>query len=163
MREGSAALAGTDFVIWTTTPWTLPANRAIAYNPAIAYAVFEVAELQTGLAFEPWAKPGDRLILAEALAAEVLAEAKVARWVRLAPADPQGAIAAHPLAELDAGYDFAVPLLAGGHVTQDAGTGFVHTAPGHGAEDYAVWLANGYREIPETVDEDGAYYPCSAA
>jgi isoleucyl-tRNA synthetase len=159
VREGPAALAGADFVIWTTTPWTLPANRAIAYNPDIAYAVFEVAELQSGLAFEPWAKPGDRLILAEALAAEVMAAAKVARWVRLAPADPLGAVAAHPLAELDAGYDFAVPLLAGGHVTQDAGTGFVHTAPGHGAEDYAVWLANGYREIPETVDEDGTYYP----
>ena len=52
-----------------------------------------------------------------------------------------------------------MPLLAGDHVTDDAGTGFVHTAPGHGADDYMVWLANGYRDIPETVDPDGAYYP----
>ena len=52
-----------------------------------------------------------------------------------------------------------MPLLAGDHVTDDAGTGFVHTAPGHGADDYAVWLAHGHREIPETVDADGAYYP----
>ena len=50
--------------------------------------------------------------------------------------DPAGMIAAHPLAGLDPGYGFAVPLLAGDHVTDDAGTGFVHTAPGHGAEDY---------------------------
>ena len=44
-------------------------------------------------------------------------------------------------------------------MTEDAGTGFVHTAPGHGADDYALWLASGQRDIPETVDEDGAYYP----
>ncbi len=68
-------------------------------------------------------------------------------------------VCAHPLAALDAGYGFAVPLLAGDHVTDDAGTGFVHTAPGHGADDYVVWLAHGHRDIPETVDEDGAYYP----
>ncbi len=51
-----------------------------------------------------------------------------------------------------------MPLLAGDHVTDDAGTGFVHTAPGHGADDYRVWRAHGHREIPETVDPDGAYY-----
>ena len=49
-------------------------------------------------------------------------------------------------------------MLAGDHVTDDTGTGFVHTAPGHGADDYAVWLAHGHREIPDTVDPDGAYY-----
>ena len=79
--------------------------------------------------------------------------------------DPAGMVCAHPLAGLDEGYGFAVPLLAGDHVTEDAGTGFVHTAPGHGADDYAVWLAHGHREIPETVDENGAYFPtcrCSA-
>ena len=56
-------------------------------------------------------------------------------------------------------YGFGVPLLAGDHVTEETGTGFVHTAPGHGADDYLVWLAHGHREIPETVDEDGAYFP----
>ena len=59
---------------------------------------------------------------------------------------------AHPLADLDSHYGFAVPMLAGDHVTDDAGTGFVHTAPGHGADDYQVWLAHGHREIPDTVD-----------
>jgi isoleucyl-tRNA synthetase len=145
-------------VIWTTTPWTLPANRAIAYNPDIAYAVYEVEAIETGLPFEPWARPGDRLIVAEKLADDVRAAAKIAAWRRLDRFDPQGAECAHPLGSLDDGYGFAVPLLAGDHVTDDVGTGFVHTAPGHGQDDYLVWLAHGHRDIPETVDEDGAYY-----
>jgi isoleucyl-tRNA synthetase len=73
--------------------------------------------------------------------------------------DCQGMVLEHPLAALDTHYAFQVPMLAGDHVTDDAGTGFVHTAPGHGADDYVVWLAHGHREIPETVDPDGAYYP----
>jgi isoleucyl-tRNA synthetase len=145
-------------VIWTTTPWTIPANRAIAYNPDIAYSVYRVAAMETDLPFEPWAKPGDRLIVADALAEAVRAAAKVASWERIEAVDAAGMVCAHPLAGLDAGYGFAVPLLAGDHVTEDAGTGFVHTAPGHGADDYAVWQAHGHREIPETVDADGAYF-----
>jgi isoleucyl-tRNA synthetase len=156
--EGGDAAVGASVVIWTTTPWTLPANRAIAYNPDIAYAVYQVEAMETDLAFEPWARPGDRLIVANKLADDVRAAAKVARWRRLERIDPEGMECAHPLAGLDAGYGFGVPLLAGDHVTDDAGTGFVHTAPGHGADDYAVWLAHGHREIPETVDADGAYF-----
>ena len=152
-------LKNASVVIWTTTPWTIPANRAISFNPKIDYAVYEVQALETDLPFAPWAKPGDQFVLAEALAEQVFAAAKVAKWVKLAPADMSGVVAAHPLAGLDKDYGFNVPLLAGDHVTDDAGTGFVHTAPGHGADDYAVWLASGHRDIPETVDEDGAYYP----
>jgi isoleucyl-tRNA synthetase len=156
--EGSDAATGAHVVIWTTTPWTIPANRAVAYNPDIAYAVFEVEAMETDLAFEPWAKPGDRFIVAEKLAADVFAAAKIAKWRRVEKVDCEGMVLAHPLAGLDSGYGFAVPLLAGDHVTDDAGTGFVHTAPGHGADDYLVWLAHGHREIPETVDPDGAYF-----
>jgi len=145
-------------VIWTTTPWTIPANRAISFNRAIAYGLYEVEAMQEGLAFEPWAKAGDRLIVADKLAEAVRDAAKIARWRRAETIDPTGLICAHPLARLDPGYGFDVPLLAGEHVTDDAGTGFVHTAPGHGADDYAIWLANGYREIPDTVGPDGAYY-----
>src|SRR5437764_888006 len=152
-------LGKASIVIWTTTPWTIPANRAIAYNPKIAYSIYQVEALEPDLPFEPWAAPGDRLILADALAEQVFAAAKVARWRLETKVDLEGAVAAHPLAALDEGYRFEVPLLAGDHVTEDAGTGFVHTAPGHGADDYAVWLASGRREIPETVDENGAYYP----
>src|SRR5262249_28914489 len=143
----------------TTTPWTLPANRAVAYSPDIAYAVYRVEALEEGLAFAPWARVGERLIVAEKLAADVFAAAKVARWFKVERIDCEGMELAHPLRGLDRGYGFPVPMLAGDHVTDDAGTGFVHTAPGHGADDYAVWLAHGHREIPETVDEDGAYFP----
>jgi isoleucyl-tRNA synthetase len=145
-------------VIWTTTPWTIPANRAVAYNPEIAYGLYVVEAMETDLPFEPWAKPGDRFILADKLAEDVRTAAKIAQWRRDETVDCEGMVCAHPLAELDAGYSFAVPLLAGDHVTEEAGTGFVHTAPGHGADDYLVWLAHGHREIPETVDPDGAYY-----
>ena len=157
--EGSDATRGASVVIWTTTPWTIPANRAVSYNPDIAYAVYVVDEMESDLAFAPWAEPGDRLVLAEKLAADVMAAAKVARFHRIETIDCQGMVLAHPLADLDSGYGFQVPMLAGDHVTDDAGTGFVHTAPGHGQDDYMVWLAHGHREIPDTVDPDGAYYP----
>ncbi|HYD46685.1 MAG TPA: class I tRNA ligase family protein, partial [Phenylobacterium sp.] len=156
--EGSDATKNASVVIWTTTPWTIPANRAVAYNEAIDYAVFRVEAIEEGLEFAPWAAVGDKLILAEKLAEEVMKAAKVARWRRVEKVDCAGMVLEHPLAALDTHYAFQVPLLAGDHVTDDAGTGFVHTAPGHGADDYMVWLAHGHREIPETVDEDGAYY-----
>jgi len=159
VKQGDEALLGADVVIWTTTPWTIPANRAVSYNPDIAYGLYEVETMQTGLAFEPWSKPGERFIVADKLADDVALAAKIASWKRLQSADCQGMVMGHPLATLDEGYSFAVPMLSGDHVTDDAGTGFVHTAPGHGQDDYQVWLAHGHREVPETVDADGAYYP----
>ena len=159
----SGDLKGAAVVIWTTTPWTLPANRAIAYGPKIAYGLYEVGSIQTGLEFEPWAKPGDRLIVAQALADAVRDAAKIADWKLIKPlgaADLDGLSVSHPLAALDPGYGFEVPMLSGEHVTEDAGTGFVHTAPGHGADDYDVWLKSGRSraDIPDTVDPDGVYY-----
>ncbi len=146
-------------VIWTTTPWTIPANRAISFGPEIAYGLYEVQSMETGLDFAPWAKAGDRLIVADKLAEEVFKAARIATFTRIDAIDPSGLVCAHPLAQLDDGYRFNVPLLDGDHVTDDAGTGFVHTAPGHGADDYEVWKAHGHHEVPETVDPDGAYYP----
>ena len=157
--EGPDVAQDAAVVIWTTTPWTIPANRAVAYNESVAYAVYEVQAMQSDLAFEPWAKPGDKLILAEKRADDVFKAAMIAAAKKLDSIDPQGMVLEHPLAALDSHYSFQVPMLAGDHVTDDAGTGFVHTAPGHGADDYVVWLSHGHREIPETVDPDGAYYP----
>ena len=162
--EGPDALKGASVVIWTTTPWTIPANRAVSYGPRIDYGVYEVEAMETGLAFEPWAKAGDRLIVADKLAEDVRQNAKIAAWKKLGPASLDGVVLAHPLRALApaaddrAGFGFEVPMLSGDHVTDDAGTGFVHTAPGHGADDYVVWMNSGRREIPETVDENGAYY-----
>ena len=148
-------------VIWTTTPWTIPANRAISFNPKVEYGLYEVEAMEENLEFAPWSKAGDRLIVADKLAEDVRKAAKVATWRRVEPVDPTGLICAHPLAQFDGGFGFDVPLLAGDHVTDDAGTGFVHTAPGHGADDYLVWLKSGYSldSIPDTVDPDGAYFP----
>jgi isoleucyl-tRNA synthetase len=164
--EGDAE--GASVVIWTTTPWTIPGNRAISFNPEVAYALFEVEAMEEGLAFEPWAKPGDRFVLADKLAADVFAAAKIAKAKRLRAVDPTGWVCAHPLARWpadahdgkgEAPYAFPVPLLAGDHVTDDAGTGFVHTAPGHGTDDYLVWMKTGLpqADIPFTVDADGRY------
>ncbi|MGA2058728.1 MAG: class I tRNA ligase family protein, partial [Bradyrhizobium sp.] len=150
-------------VIWTTTPWTLPGNRAISFSPRIAYGLYRVTESPA----DNWAKSGDLLILADALAESVFKQARVTAYERVdtVPATALAAMeCAHPLRGVAGGYDFRVPLLEGDHVTDDAGTGFVHTAPGHGREDFEVWTANA-RElearginsmIPYTVDENGA-------
>ena len=149
-------------VIWTTTPWTLPGNRAISYSDQIAYALYEVTEAPEN----NWSKPGDKLLLADKLADEVMKQAKVTGFKRLfaVTADMLEFIfCRHPLSGL--GYDFHVPLLAGEHVTDDTGTGFVHTAPGHGREDFDVWIANSRKlaswglntAIPYTVDADGRF------
>jgi isoleucyl-tRNA synthetase len=150
-------------VIWTTTPWTIPANRAVSYNPQIAYGLYECEGLEQGLAFEPWIKPGDRLVLADKLAESVLKAAKAASWKRIADVSAtqlEIMTLAHPLRNAGlSGYQYDVPMLAGGHVTEEAGTGFVHTAPGHGEDDYDVWIATGHKntDIPNTVDEFGRY------
>ena len=157
------ALASASIVIWTTTPWTLPGNRAISFSPKIAYGLYKVTDSPA----DNWAKPGDLLILADALAESVFKQARVTAYerVRDVPADTLDVVeCAHPLRGLDGGYEFIVPLLPGDHVTDDTGTGFVHTAPGHGREDFDVWMSNA-RElaqrginttIPYTVDENGA-------
>ena len=150
------SLTDARIVIWTTTPWTIPGNRAIAFGPRISYGLYKVEGMEPDLQFEPWAKVGDKLVVADELAEDVRQAAKILSWDRLYGVEPEGLVCAHPFR--GQGYDFDVPLLAGDHVTEDAGTGFVHTAPSHGAEDYQVWIASGRRDIPEMVDPDGAYY-----
>lgn len=158
------ALASASVVIWTTTPWTLPGNRAISFSPKIAYGLYKVTDAPA----DNWAKTGDLLILADALAEEVFKQARVTAFekVRDIPGDTMDAIeCAHPLKGLAGGYDFIVPLLPGDHVTDDTGTGFVHTAPGHGREDFDAWMAQARdldarginTAIPYTVDENGTY------
>jgi isoleucyl-tRNA synthetase len=158
------ALANASVVIWTTTPWTLPGNRAISFSPKIAYGLYKVTEAPA----DNWAKTGDVLILADALADSVFKQARVTAYEKLRdiPGDTLDAVeCAHPLKGRDGGYEFTVPLLAGDHVTDDTGTGFVHTAPSHGREDFDVWTANARdlesrgisTTIPYTVDENGAF------
>jgi isoleucyl-tRNA synthetase len=151
-------------VIWTTTPWTLPGNRAVSYSPRIEYGLYEVTDAPEG----NWAKRGDRFLLADKLAIDVMRQARVLAYRRVSAIAPETLAVGecvHPLAAFDARYGFSVPLLAGDHVTDDAGTGFVHTAPGHGREDFEIWTANipklSARHIdtwiPYTVDADGRF------
>jgi isoleucyl-tRNA synthetase len=162
--EGTSSvdeLKSASVVIWTTTPWTIPGNRAISYSSRVEYGLYAV----TAAANDFGPQPGEKLIFADKLASESFAKAKL-EFTRLrgVSADELAAITcAHPLASM--GYTFAVPLLDGDHVTDDAGTGFVHTAPSHGREDFEAWMSN-VREleargidtkIPFPVDDAGYY------
>jgi isoleucyl-tRNA synthetase len=164
VAKGPQSLAGAAIVIWTTTPWTLPGNRAISYSGKISYGLYEVLDTP----MDNWAKVGERLVLADALAIDVFRQARVTAYTRLhdvSAADLHETIAAHPMKGLAGGYEFPVPLLEGEHVTADTGTGFVHTAPSHGREDFDIWTANARAleargiptAIPYTVDGDGYF------
>ncbi|WDR00971.1 isoleucine--tRNA ligase [Devosia sp. J2-20] len=149
-------------IIWTTTPWTIPANRAISFSSRIAYGLYEVTKAPEG----NWASTGEKYILADNLAADTFAKAKVEEFARIGDVDPAHITSCfHPLRGLGEGYNFEVPLLDGEHVTDDAGTGFVHTAPGHGLDDFEIWM-NSTRllgekgidsAIPYVVGDDGFY------
>jgi isoleucyl-tRNA synthetase len=147
-------------VIWTTTPWTMPGNRAIAYGPEMTYHVYRVDAVADG----SLAVPGEKLVLNADLAAQVMLDAKITAHTVLATfsgAELAGTIAQHPLKthpEADGGYAFPVPLLPGDFVTSDTGTGFVHIAPGHGEDDWHLGKTHGI-PVPETVQPDGTYYP----
>jgi isoleucyl-tRNA synthetase len=148
-------------VIWTTTPWTIPGNRAIAFSRRIAYGRYRV----TDAAADNWAKVGATYIVAQSLAQSVFDAARVSAFEFLGEVKGDALaslVCAHPFHAR--GYGFVVPLLDGDHVTEDAGTGFVHTAPGHGREDFELWTASTRllqergvdTRIPYTVDENGA-------
>src|SRR5712691_8398167 len=158
------ALYGASILIWTTTPWTIPGNRAISYSPKIEYGLYEITDAPS----DNWAKPGDRLILGDRLALDILRQARVTAYKKVknvAVEELARVVCTHPLKGFGGDYDFAVPLLPGDHVTEDAGTGFVHTAPGHGREDFEVWTGNAAKlsargintVIPYTVDADGRF------
>jgi isoleucyl-tRNA synthetase len=161
VTEGPADLLGNSIVIWTTTPWTIPGNRGIAFSSRYPYGLYEVESAQND--FGP--QPGEKLVFATRLADESAAKAKLTfKFLRdIAPEELAAVVCAHPLAAL--GYDFKVPLLDGDHVTDDAGTGFVHTAPSHGREDFDAWTANARQleargissKIPFPVDDAGFY------
>ncbi|UYO48628.1 isoleucine--tRNA ligase [Rhodopseudomonas palustris] len=163
VKTGDAATKNASIVIWTTTPWTLPGNRAISFSSKIAYGLYKVTDAPA----DNWAKTGDLLVLADALAESVFKQARVVAYEKVSDigADVlKASECAHPLQGLDGGYEFTVPLLDGEHVTEDTGTGFVHTAPGHGREDFDIWMHNARAleargissTIPYTVDENGA-------
>ncbi|MEL6966858.1 MAG: isoleucine--tRNA ligase [Pseudomonadota bacterium] len=162
--QNAPELKDVSVVIWTTTPWTIPGNRAVCYSDRVSYGLYEVATAEND--FGPQAS--DKIMFADGLADECAARAKVTlnRLRDITKSELKGLTLAHPLADAGlGGYDFTVPMLAGDHVTDDAGTGFVHTAPGHGRDDFEIWMASAKdlevqgisSAIPFTVADDGTY------
>jgi isoleucyl-tRNA synthetase len=155
LGAGASELYETAALIWTTTPWTLPGNRAIAFSSALDYAVFQVERAAEG----SHARLGEKLLVAEPLVQEVAARAGIESYsivARLQGRALAGTTTAHPLR--GRGYDFDVPLLAADFVEADQGTGLVHIAPGHGADDFELGQINGL-PTPDTVSPDGKYLP----
>lgn len=137
------SLEGAYVVIWTTTPWTIPGNRAICFSKEISYCL---AELN-----------GRKIIIAKELYDDFRRTIN-AEPIIISEFDGKyldGTICAHPFS--GKGYDFDVPLFHGDHVEISSGTGLVHTAPGHGIDDFNVCKEHNI-PVPRTVDESGIYY-----
>ncbi|MFT6168805.1 MAG: isoleucyl-tRNA synthetase [Celeribacter sp.] len=177
-------LASARVVIWTTTPWTIPSNRAVAYNPKINYGLFKVTETEE----ESWTAAGDLYVFADALAEETLTKARATAFERVRDVTSEELDAltlAHPFAGLEGSkidkaifaelnphmnygelanevgfWDYDVPMIDGDHVTADAGTGFVHTAPSHGADDYECFVKRNWIDrMTHNVGEESEFLP----
>jgi isoleucyl-tRNA synthetase len=137
-------LVGAYAVIWTTTPWTIPVNQALAYGPEVEYTIVE--------------KDGRRLLVAEQLIGSI--GARIGDLTRtdahFAGKDLAGTVARHPMHELGGFFAKPRPLLSGDFVTTDAGTGLVHMAPDHGEDDFFLCKANGIDPV-FAVEGDGKY------
>ena len=142
-------LNDSEIVIWTTTPWTIPANKALAYNESLEYLLIEVND------------DGDfknkKIVIADALIDSVVKDTKIQSFKKLKNfkgKDLKGTICNHPFLKL--GYEYDIPMLEARFVTTEQGTGIVHCAPSHGPDDFNLCMNNGIKAI-ETVDGDGKY------
>ena len=142
-------LVGSEIVIWTTTPWTIPANKALAYNESLDYIILEIND------------EGDfknrKIVIADALLESVVKECELNNFKKIHKfkgKDFNQTICSHPF--LNLGYDHDIPMLEARFVTTDQGTGIVHCAPSHGPDDFNLCLNNDIKAI-ETVDGDGKY------
>ncbi len=143
--EGHEGKGPISVVIWTTTPWTLPANQAVAVNPKLDYAVVQCDGVGDHVP--------ERLIVAEAMLGDIMGRWDVGQYRVMAYCkgeDLDGLKLQHPF------YDRKVPIITGEHVTVEAGTGAVHTAPGHGQEDYAAGLRY-HLKVDNPVGADGKF------
>ena len=142
-------LKDTSIIIWTTTPWTIPANKALAFNSNIDYSVLEIDELEN---FKE-----KKIVVAKNLINEITNQCEIKNFKELKTfkgSEFKGTICSHPFSNL--GFDYNVPLLDAQFVNLDQGTGIVHCAPSHGPDDFNLCLKN---NIPSlyTVDNAGLY------
>ena len=142
-------LNDSEVVIWTTTPWTIPANKALAYNESLDYLLVRILE------------DGDfknkKIVVAEALIESIKKDCNIEKYETLKKIkgkDLKDTICRHPF--FDLGYNYDIPLLEARFVTTEQGTGIVHCAPSHGPDDFNLCLNNGIKAL-ETVDGDGKY------
>ncbi len=138
-----------NIIIWTTTPWTIPANKALAYNESLNYLIIQLNDEGN---FK-----NKRIIIAEALLDSVLKDCKIKEFKiikKFKGKDLRDTICKHPF--FDLGYEYDIPMLEARFVTTEQGTGIVHCAPSHGPDDFNLCLNNGIKAI-ETVDDDGKY------
>jgi isoleucyl-tRNA synthetase len=141
-------LEGSDVIIWTTTPWTIPANKALAYNESLNYLLIQVDDGEF---------KNRKIVVAEALLESVIKDCNINNFQNLKKfkgKELKDSICKHPFYDL--GYDYDIPMLEARFVTTEQGTGIVHCAPSHGPDDFNLCLNNGIKAI-ETVDGDGKY------
>ncbi len=142
-------LEESEIIIWTTTPWTIPANKALAYNESLDYVLIQLND------------DGDfknrKIVVAETLLDSVIEECSIKDYKEIKKfkgKDFKDTICNHPFFNL--GYEYDIPMLEARFVTTEQGTGIVHCAPSHGPDDFNLCLNNGIKAI-ETVDGDGKY------
>ena len=142
-------LINTEIIIWTTTPWTIPANKALAYNENLHYLLIKIKDESD---FKD-----KKIVVAEALLDSVIKECKIKNFENIKKfkgKEFKGTICQHPFFNL--GYTNDIPMLEARFVTIEQGTGIVHCAPSHGPDDFNLCINNGIKAI-ETVDGDGKY------
>ena len=142
-------LNGSDIIIWTTTPWTIPANKALAYNSSLKYIIIKIND------------EGDfknrKIVLAKDLLESLIKDCKINNFIiekEFSGKEFKGTICTHPFLEI--GYDYDIPMLEGRFVTIEQGSGIVHCAPSHGPDDFNLCINNNIKAV-ETVDDDGKY------
>ncbi len=142
-------LLGAEVIIWTTTPWTIPANKALAYNKSLKYVVTQVND------------KGDfnnrKIIVAKDLLKSVVEDCKINDYKIISEikgSDFDGVVCSHPFKNI--GYSYDIPMLEASFVTTEQGSGIVHCAPSHGPDDFNLCLNNNIKAV-ETVDDDGKY------
>ena len=152
----------TKVIIWTTTPWTIPSNRAICFNPNINYSLYKVLKTPS----DNWVREDEHFIYADKLIEDFKKVARIEELETLRTVSPKELeilICSHPFQGIISTdepevnrWDFSVPMLPGDHVLDDTGTGFVHTAPSHGDDDYQI---SQKFNLPMThnVTEDGKF------
>ncbi len=148
-KSKNEKLLNTQIIIWTTTPWTIPANRALAYNENLKYVIIKIEDQSD---FKD-----KQIIVAEDLLKSLIDDCSIKKFKKvltLSGKEFEGTICSHPFSKI--GFDYDIPMLSANFVTTEQGSGIVHCAPSHGPDDFNLCLKNNIK-AEETVDDDGKY------